>query len=1046
MTIFKILPIICRKTGSLPVPILWGLAVFLLLPHYSLAQSEKPRLIIDSGGHMAPVSALFFSPDGRRLYSVSQDKTVRVWDVETGGMVRVLRGQIGPGHQGKLYAAALSRDGKTLALGGFLGREKGEDRKKVGDIRLLDARSGAVKSLLRGHGNVIHGLAFSQDGGRLISGGADKTARIWDVASGQTLQMLKGHTRTILTVDISPDGTRAVTGGEDKTLRLWDAKSGKVVQRFRGHWGDVEAVMFIAGARQILSAGRDRSIRLWEARSGRLIKTVARTARGILSLAIGRDGSQAVAGTTSGAGREQTKVFRIPSGRRVATFKKHDGSVTAAAFSPDGITAATAGGTKNQIYLWRLKNARLLKQLSGRGGPVVSVGFARDGSAIAWGKTFEKDDTLSGNGYLEQIFRLREGGRFAPKMGGEVEDESVFLKGIEARGALSIRTGSGLPAKIFEVYFRGESLKAMFPGSWPSGPLHRSLTLTPSGESVISGRSNGVLTLYERSGVGGLGWKGRNIAGHTADVLAVAPSPDGRWLVSGSADQTVRLWDIVSGKTLITIFHGDDNEWAAWTPEGFYMASPKGDRYVGWQVNRGYGKRAGYFRASQFRRYLYRPDIIKETLRLSSSAQAVKNAGLEDVTAAALIERAPVDIRIGSVKVFKGGRAEMTVKLGENTTTAPERVTLYVNGAQVLTEAQRRLEGVKPGDTLRYRFKLPDKRNRIRVLMENKWAETSDETVVDNPHWRDSGPRGTLYVTAIGINRYPQLAPEQQLATPNVDAEAIARRFTKLKGVLYRDVVVTLLTDTGGGASGTGGITTARVEQTLLRQAAKARPGDTSLIFLAGHGVTDAKGSYHFVTADTVLNTTQGAGIGLKAGTSFDWGRLHKVLDRTMGRRIVMVDTCQAGSVLTATKIDIRRLVKDIHDVNAIIYSGSSRQQSALETSKGGVFTQAMLAGMDGKAAYRGKDLPFSALRKYVDAEVPRLNRAIVADLFRSVTVVQRERAKNDNAVQPSAAAAKDDSVQEPVAVVPKDMENFVIFRRLRPGPSAGRPHAKSQN
>ena len=165
-----------------------------------------------------------------------------------------------------------------------------------------------------------------------------------------------------------------------------------------------------------------------------------------------------------------------------------------------------------------------------------------------------------------------------------------------------------------------------------------------------------------------------------------------------------------------------------------------------------------------------------------------------------------------------------------------------------------------------------------------------------------------------------------------------------------------------------------------------------------------------------------------------------------MGRRIVMVDTCQAGSVLTATKIDIRRLVKDIHDVNAIIYSGSSRQQSALETSKGGVFTQAMLAGMDGKAAYRGKDLPFSALRKYVDAEVPRLNRAIVADLFRSVTVVQRERAKNDNAVQPSAAAAKDDSVQEPVAVVPKDMENFVIFRRLRPGPSAGRPHAKSQN
>ena len=147
------------------------------------------------------------------------------------------------------------------------------------------------------------------------------------------------------------------------------------------------------------------------------------------------------------------------------------------------------------------------------------------------------------------------------------------------------------------------------------------------------------------------------------------------------------------------------------------------------------------------------------------------------------------------------------------------------------------------------------------------------------------------------------------------------------------------------------------------------------------------------------------------------------MLSSTQARRLVMVDTCQAGSVLTATKTDIRRLVKDIHDVNAIIYSGSSRQQSALETRKGGVFTQAMLAGMDGRAAYRGKDLPFSALRAYVDAEVPRLNRAIVADLYRSVKVVERERAKK-------VAAMKDDSVQEPVAVVPKGMDDFVIFRR----------------
>ena len=99
------------------------------------------------------------------------------------------------------------------------------------------------------------------------------------------------------------------------------------------------------------------------------------------------------------------------------------------------------------------------------------------------------------------------------------------------------------------------------------------------------------------------------------------------------------------------------------------------------------------------------------------------------------------------------------------------------------------------------------------------------------------------------------------------------------------------------------------------------------------------------------------------------------------------------------------------------------RQDPHGEAGVVAIFTQAMLDGMDGKAEYNGKNLPFSSLRAYVDAEVPRLKHAIVANLYRSVKVVQRERAKN-------AAAPKDDSVQEPVTVVPRGMENFVIFRR----------------
>ena len=98
-----------------------GFLLVAFLATATLGQEKtKPILMIDSGGHMGTIQEIFFSPDGKLLYSVSHDKTVRVWDVASGEIVRVLRGQIGAGREGKLFAGALSLDGRTLAVGGWL--------------------------------------------------------------------------------------------------------------------------------------------------------------------------------------------------------------------------------------------------------------------------------------------------------------------------------------------------------------------------------------------------------------------------------------------------------------------------------------------------------------------------------------------------------------------------------------------------------------------------------------------------------------------------------------------------------------------------------------------------------------------------------------------------------------------------------------------------------------------------------------------------------------------------------------------------------------
>ena len=190
------------------------------------ADASTPELVIDSGGHKAAIDDVMFTPDGKRLISVSNDKTIRIWDVERGELLRTLRGQMGEGHEGKLYAGALSPDGNLLAVGGWFSGNF---------IRLMDlhAPQDAPLRLFKGHTNVVLSLAFSPDGKRLLSGSGDHTARLWDVQTGETIRVLAGHRDQIYAVGVSAPGEngeiRLVTGSHDHTLRLWDG-AGNLIQ------------------------------------------------------------------------------------------------------------------------------------------------------------------------------------------------------------------------------------------------------------------------------------------------------------------------------------------------------------------------------------------------------------------------------------------------------------------------------------------------------------------------------------------------------------------------------------------------------------------------------------------------------------------------------------------------------------------------------------------------------------------------------------------------------------------------------------------------
>ena len=127
--------------------------------------------------------------------------------------------------------------------------------------------------------------------------------------------------------------------------------------------------------------------------------------------------------------------------------------------------------------------------------------------------------------------------------------------------------------------------------------------------------------------------------GHEADIRAVTPSPDGRFLLSGSADQTLRLWNLSTRELLLTLFHGQDGEWVMWTPQGYYVGSRRRARI--WSAGKSTAaldQAADYVAAAQLRRTLRRPDIVARTIALASAKAAVSEApgadrSIEDILA-----------------------------------------------------------------------------------------------------------------------------------------------------------------------------------------------------------------------------------------------------------------------------------------------------------------------------------------------------------------------------------------------------------------------------
>ncbi len=891
------------------------LLLTLLLLSTTLSAKTQAILKLDTLGHTGMINDIVVTKSGD-IISASDDKTIRVWSSKTGREKRKILGQIGSGSEGKIYAIALTPNERYLAVGGYM---------KNDEIRIYNYQTGKLTQLLKSHTNIVNDLAFSKDGRFLISGSGDKTAKIWSVEKDFQLQdTIKFHTKQVYGVKIIQKNGRyfALTAGYDNKIVLYDMQKRRVIESDSSNY-KLSYLATNSSLQQIAVCGKGKEIDIYDFSLQHLKRIKSETVPS--GLHYSRDGRFLIAGT--GGYPYNVNIYKTSQNYALyRTFKKHTNTTMAVNFIERGdrTVAVSGGGDNNEIYIWDFsyKTPKVLRKIVGVGQRVWSVGI--QGDSVAWGnvddcsgkncsklqksinlKTFSIQNLKSNIQHFHRISTTNGNFTLSHSKGGDYG---------YADAVLNIKENGRLKAKIVKTSYDGLSHNCY---GWYK-------------DYIISGGSNGALKIYNK--------QGREIAsliGHTGEIWSIAV--DGDRLVSGSSDQTIKVWDLSQiGKhtkiyPMLNIFVSKKNDYIIWSKSGYFTSSVGGDKYVGYHINQGANKEARYVGSDKYFDTLYRPDIIEAIWQTGSEKKAIIYANrTKKVKRIDVATSLPPVVTLLSRSDIKTTKKTIEIKYSVESKEPLTKTVITLNGKTISKRAlqlKRKKDGAKS-----VTIELEDGENIISIKARNRFA-FSDEVLVSA--FKTSKTKDiykpTLYLLSVGISHYKD--PEYNLEVANKDAISIAKMMQKQEHKIYKKVVTKVLTNADA--------TSDDIFDGLDWIEREATSRDVVIIFIAGHGVNDEKGNYYFLPYNTNLKHLR--------RTAVKWSEIEDTISNLPSKVILLADTCHSGNI-TGNRRDITSAVKSIINSGSgsIIMTATTGSGYSYEQSNWGhgAFTKALLEGI----------------------------------------------------------------------------------------------------
>ncbi|QRV96780.1 hypothetical protein RhiJN_24798 [Ceratobasidium sp. AG-Ba] len=441
------------------------------------------------------------------------------------------------------------------------------------------------------HEGSIHAVSFSPDGRRVISGSSDRTVRVWDAATGALVgDPLAGHSSLVRSVAFSPDGHRIVSGSSDKTVRVWNASTGVAIGKpFIGHSDVVSSVALSPDSQRIASGSWDKTVRIWDAHSGVPIgEPFTGHLRSVNCVSFSPDGLRVV----SGSDDKTVRVWDAATGHPVfGPLTWHSSVVSSVAFSPDG-QRIISGSSDNTLRVWEADTGvAFSKPLAIHSDSIHCVVFSPDGRLVAFGSydnTVQVCDAvtgasvckpLSGHSSVVSCVAFSPNGRLI--VSGSY-DSTVRIWDVDtgvqqlADISLALTDITLSPGGHLLNIVADSPVAQTFAGH--SGSVN-AVTFSADGRVIISGSDDETVRMWDADTGAPTG---QLLAGHLDSVHSVSLSPVGDRIVSGSYDNTVRVWDARSGSLVgkPLLGHSGSVNSVKFSPHGRWIASGSSDSDV----------------------------------------------------------------------------------------------------------------------------------------------------------------------------------------------------------------------------------------------------------------------------------------------------------------------------------------------------------------------------------------------------------------------------------------------------------------------------------